>query len=316
MAFKSLEDTFIYRHLNEQGLLTKKVANILQHGQVLKQSSLDEAFMIINKNFKFPLKYRVMDEIQSGDIILMYSPDNTKVPTCLPSFLSKSPDGRIIAVVLVDIYGSMNKDNGNINIDPKKLYCLIESAYLSKLCYYYDKQISSRNVIITNGSAIYCNMFTRVLNKKYALNVDKTKMHKVLFLSSKFYMINVLGLPENDMTFNYAIKNCINGNPYSIKEVNDLVKLEDFKDLSTFILALSKQETGLGMTDLTVRNYLESFINMYDASALLALEAFPYFLYNVMSVTNGAYINNQYVLEDIVEHNGAKMYADLINMDK
>jgi hypothetical protein len=55
---------------------------------------------------------------------------------------------------------------------------------------------------------------------------------------------------------------------------------------------------------------------MYDASALLALEAFPYFLYNVMSVTNGAYINNQYVLEDIVEHNGAKMYADLINMDK
>jgi hypothetical protein len=159
-------------------------------------------------------------------------------------------------------------------------------------------------------------MFTRVLNKKYALNVDKSKMHKVLFLASKFYMINVLGLADNEMTFNYAIKNCVNGNPYTIKEVNNLVKTEDYKDLSTFILALAKQETGLGMVDLTVRNYLEAFINMYDSSALLSLEAFPYFLYNVLSVTNGAYINNQYVLEDIVDHNGAKIYADLMNLNK
>jgi hypothetical protein len=192
----------------------------------------------------------------------------------------------------------------------------MEAAYLSRLCYYYSKQISNRNVIITNGSAIYSNMFTRVLNKKYALNVDKSKMHKVLFLSSKFYMINLLGLLDNEMTFNYALRNCVNGNPYSLKEVNDSISTDDYKDLSTFIKAITKPEVHLGMNDLTVRNYLEAFIHMYDASALLALESFPYFLYNVLSVTNGAYINNQYVLEDIVDTNGAKMYADLINLNR
>jgi hypothetical protein len=55
---------------------------------------------------------------------------------------------------------------------------------------------------------------------------------------------------------------------------------------------------------------------MYDHSALLSLEYFPYFLYNVLSVTNGAYINNQYVLEDIIEKHGPKLYADVITVNR
>jgi hypothetical protein len=70
------------------------------------------------------------------------------------------------------------------------------------------------------------------------------------------------------------------------------------------------------MGDLAVRTYLENYIHMYESSALLALESFPYFLYNVISVTDGAYINNQYILEDIVDNNGTKIYADLMNLDR
>lgn len=316
MAFKTLQDTFIYRNLNQSGALGNNVGKLLQHGERLNKTNLEEAFMIINKNFKFPLKYKIMDEVENGGLILMHSPENVKIPTAMPFFLTKDAHDRVVAIIDVDIYGTMNKENKNVNIDAKKLYCMMEAAYLAKVCFAYDKQICNRNIIITNGSAIYSNMITRVLNKKYALNVDKSKMHKVLFLASKFYMVNVLGLADNEMTFNYAIKNCVNGNPYTLKEVNELLTEADYKDFSTFIQALTKPELNLGMGDLTVRGYIEQYINMYDASALLALESFPYFLYNVISVTNGAYINNQYILEDIVDTNGVKIYTDLVNLDR
>jgi hypothetical protein len=315
MAFKSLESTFIYRNLNGSNAVSNGVMRALKEGTVLKKENLEEAFLIINKNFKFPLKYRVLDEFEKGEIILIYSPDNVRIPVAMPFFLTKSGD-KVVAVVIVDTYGKMDPETKNVNIDAKKLYCMMEAASLAKTYYYHSNELSKRNVIITSGSSIYSNMFARVLNKKYALNVDKSRFHKVILLASKFYLINILGLQDNEMTFNYALKNCIGGNPYILKETNDILTADDYKDLSTFIQALTKLELNVGLGDLTVRGYLEQFINMYDAAALLSLEYFPYFMYNVISVTNGAYINNQYILEDIVEKHGPKLYQDLVTIQQ
>lgn len=316
MKFKSLEDTFIYRHLNASNGLTKNILHIMKDGKVLTQKDLEEAFLIINKNFKFPLKYKVMEEFQEGDIKLLYSPENYRVPTCLPFFLSSDLErgNKVIASVVVDIYGRMNEETGSVTIDPKKLYCMMEGALLARK-YYKDNAYLGKGSIASLGSAIYSGMFTRVLNKKYALNVDKSRMHKVIFLSSKFFLINVLGMPNNEITTNYAMKNCIGGNTFILKEVDEMVGEESYRDLSTFITALgTKKELSLKMDDLTVRGYLEKFISMYDASALLALEHFAYFMYNIISVVNGAYINNQYILEDIVEKYGPKLYVEIVNL--
>ena len=314
MAFKSLESSFIYNHLNRSNGLTDNIAALLHSGKVLTKEELDEPLMIITKNFKFPFKYKVLDAFESGEIKVIYG-DKIKLPTCLPFFLTKSKSNKIIAVVVANIYGTYDEQNKSLKIDPKKLYCIMESAYLAKLCYINSKQLSTRTLLLSGGSSIYSAMFTRVLNKKYALNVDKSKMNKVIFLSSKFYLINIMGLQDSDMVFNYAIKNCVNGNIYSLKEVNDMLTIDDYASIETFIQALSRPELGLRLKDLTVRNYLEAFINMYEASCLLSLESFYYFMYNIFSVTNGAYINNQYVLEDIVGNTGVKIYNELVSLN-
>lgn len=315
MKAKSLDETFVYKHLNSSGAISNNLAKAMG-GEVLLKSHLEEAFIIINKNFKFPLKYKVLEDIEKRNIVMMYSPQNTRVPTALPFFLTKNYKGDIVAVVLVDMYGKMSDDGKTVNIDPKKLYCMLEGAYLAKLYFNRASEMSKRNIIITNGASIYSNMFARVLNKKYALNTDKPKFQKVLFLASKFYLVNILGLADNEMTTNYAMKNIIMANPLLLKEVDGLMKTEDYKDLSTFLQALGREELGLGMSDLGVRSFLEQYINMYDASTLLALEHFAYFVYTIVAVTNGAYINNQYILEDIVDKNGPKIYADLLSVDR
>lgn len=313
MSLKSLESTFIYNHLNKSNGITQNISALIHTGKILTRKELEEPLMIISKNFKFPFKYKVLDAFDNGEIKVMYSP-KVKLPTCLPFFLTKSKSNHIVAIVVANIYGNFDEHTQSLKIDPKKLYCMMESAYLAKICYTNSKQLSTRSMILSGGSAIYSAMFTRVLNKKYALNVDKSKMNKVVFLSSKFFLINIMGMADTDTVFNYAIKNCPNGNMYSLKEVNEQLTEDDYSSIEKFIQAISRPELGLKLKDLTVRNYLEAFINMYEASSLLSLESFYYFLYNILSVTNGAYINNQYVLEDIVGNTGVKIYNDLLNM--
>jgi len=316
MAFKSIDNTFIYKHLNSSGQLTRSVAAALKEGIQIKRENIEEALIIINKNFKYPLKVRVLDAFERGDIVLLYSPHTVKVPTTMPFFLTKNASGKVIAVVMVDLHGKLNPETKTVNIDAKKLYCLMESALLALTYFHHADQISKRSAVVTNGSAIYASMFTRVLNKKYALNIDKTKMQKVIFLSGKFFLVNVLGMNEGEMTFNYASRNCVNANPLSLHEMDEMVTGEDLKDLSTFLQALTRPELNIGLSGLQVRSYLEQYIVMYDAAALLALESFPYFMYNIISVLNAAYLNNQYVLEDIVDKQGAKLYADLLDFNR
>lgn len=315
MAISSLQTTFIYNHLNKSNGLTVNIANLFKEGKVITRKQLEEPLMIITKNFKFPLKFKVLDAIDNGTIEMRYNVKG-KLPTALPFILVSDAEKGAISVVSIDIYGSYDEETDSVRIDPKKLYCMLEAAYLARVIHLNQNQLVHRSVILSGGSEIYSAMFTKVLNKKYSLNIDKSKMHKVLFLASKFYLINILGLADSDMVFNYAIKNCPNGNIYSLEEVNELVDASAFTNLETFINVLKSPALNLGFKDLTVRGYLEAYINMYDASNLLSLECFPYFIYNIISVTNGGYINNQYVLESIVGNTGGKIYNDLLIMDK
>lgn len=313
MSIKNLESTYIYSHLNRTNNISNNIMELLTKGFTVTKEQLAEPLLIIEKNFKFPLKHEVLNDFKNGKIVLKYS-YTAQLPTYLPFFLTKI-QGQVVAVVVASIYGSYDKDNDSIRIDPKKLYCIMESAYLAKLIYFNSDKLSTRSSIYAPGSDIYSAMFTRVLNKKYALNVDKTKMHKVIMLSSKFFMINVMGAEDNDIVFNYAIKNCQNGNLYTLKEANSLFNPDGYKSFDAFINELGTNKSlGLNFRDLSVRGYLESFINMYDSSALLSIECFPYFMHAVMSVVNGAYLNNQYVLEDIVGNSGAKIYTELTKL--
>lgn len=315
MALQSLNSTFIYRHLNRSNAVTTAIAALMDKGEILSTKNMEEAFMIIMKNFKFPLKFKVMEAVNSGKIQMRYSKTIAKLPTCLPFFLYKNGND-ICAVVGIDIYGTYDDETSNVRIDAKKLYCMLEGAYLAIVAFEHQNQLVGKTITLSSGSEIYSSMFTKVLNKKYSLNIDKTKLHKVIYLSSKFYMINILGLKDSDMISNYAFKNCANGNQFSIAEADDIFPQEGYTNLETFINGLKTIELNLGMKDLTVRGYLESYINMYDSSNLLSLECFPYFMYNILSVIDGGYINNQYVLEGIVGDNGAKMYQNIVDLDK
>ena len=87
----------------------------------------------------------------------------------------------------------------------------------------------------------------------------------------------------------------------------------DFDNIAVLINKIKTiPEFNKRLGDVTVSNFLESYINMYNASMLLGLEVFDYFLYNIISVNDSTYINNYPVLKNIVGQDGRKIYSDMV----
>lgn len=311
---KSLASTYSFGIFNRNDAIGSAIMKIMKEGKRLKKSDLAQAFLTIEKNFKYPTKHQVLKEVENGTIQLYYAPPNVKLPTAMPFFLTKNAHGQIIALVSVDIYGSMDKDTGYVTIDPKKLYAMMESALFA--IYYYTRhtEMMRKSAVIGDGSSIYAHMFARVLNKKYALNVDKTRYNNVIFLASKFFLVNILERPDDETTVNYAIRNCVNANPMILRELNDSIPEDAMTSITKFIQFLADPNGPIRLPDLTVRGYVEQYIVMYDASALLSLEYLPYFIYTILAVNTKSFINNQNILEDIVERSGPRLYVDLTRM--
>lgn len=300
MAVKSLTDSYIFNSMNRNDTVNKAILGAINDGETIDlEKDLPDALLMISRNFKYAMKLRVMELYKSGKLILKMSPPHIKVPTSIPFVLFKEPSGNIRAIIFADLYTSKLKD-GTYKTDAKKLYTMMEAAAVG-LGYFANYRALSKNAsIMSSGADIFSSMILRVLNKKFAL-IDKTKINSVLFISSKFYLISILGLDNSEQIDNYACKNIKNVNPVTINNINTCFKTEDYANLASFIQALANNELNkLGLQELTIRGFLEAFINTYDSAAALSLELFPYFCYNVFSVLNSAYINNQYVLEDMI----------------
>jgi hypothetical protein len=56
------------------------------------------------------------------------------------------------------------------------------------------------------------------------------------------------------------------------------------------------------------------FVTLYNAPMTLALEVFPYLIYNILSVLQTTYVNNYHMLKNIVGDDGTKLYGYLVSI--
>lgn len=309
---KQVQHTYLFKQLNGNDRIINNIKEIKSKGIIIKKENLQTQFLQIEKLIKNPTKQRVLDMVESRDIIMIYSPDGVKMPTAMPWFISSNSAGKVYALVCVDMFGRRDPDSGDVNIDYRKLYALLSMAYMGLKIYHNEKVVASRPSVLSNGSDIYSKMILKCLNKKYSLNLDKDKENKIRFLASKFYMINLLGIEDSDTVTNYAKKNCKNPNNYMLDILDNDFGPENYTDFGTFMQGLINHPSLVGiLPNLTVRQFLEQFILMYDSSTVFSLESFYYFIGNLTSVTLGAFMNNQYILEDIMDKSGPKIFNDL-----
>jgi hypothetical protein len=308
---KPVRDTYIFTQMNKGGYIDNILKVFMNPNSAIDVTPkmLEEQLIRINKTFKYPAKLAVLEAFKNGQMkLMMLNPTvrDVKLPVSIPFLFNKE---RTSAIVFIDNYARFNKKlPDTIDMDYKKLYCLMESAYLA-----LEGYNPANTRLINVGTAIFAQMFTRILNKRFSLNTDKAAMNKVLFLASKYFLINILGMTDADKIFNYALKTCNSATAILMRDVDQAFNFGTFENISTFISGLASEsyKFASGFSQLTVRDYMLEYARTYGQETLLSLESLDYFMYVISSVTMGAYLNNQVVLDDIVGDDGKKMYLEM-----
>ena len=308
-GYKPITSTFLFKNLG-RSVLTGKINEAASKGKRYSEQDLLEQFVYIRNYEKSLLKQRVMTEFKEGRIEVIYA-DNVQVSKLMPFVLIPSQMGHK-AVVFLNPFCNMRSD-GLLNIRGNLLYTLLESAYLAKNFADNYNAIKNDTLVRQQGALMYANIFIKPINKMFNTNLDSIREGKILFLASKFYLKNVLGIDNDEYIFNVGSKIANRVSPYTLKETDSLVDEEAYQDLGTFIQALGDERLQLGFEGkLQIRNYLFTYISMYGESAPFALESMIYFIFMVNTVRRGAEkVFNQIQLEPIIEKSGEKMLRNL-----
>lgn len=319
---KSIRDTYLYSQLNVSGAFDANIKTLLSKGIVPTEKQLEPIITTIATYYKYPLKTSVVEAYTEKTVRPMMYPAgitaNHKIPTCLPFVLvpgktSAAPD----AIAIIDNYAVFEKGDETITTDKQKFYALMEGAYIARGLQITFGTVRQNTNMLVEATSIWAHMFTRVLNKQYALNVNRSSYQKVLYLAAKFFILNLLQYPQTSSSVDgYAIKAAKMENVSDItlkrlKDGFDRMKDNPWTNIATFITALAQNGYLIsnGLTELTVRDYTKNFIAMYSNAALFGLEHLAYFLFNIFSTVNGAFLNNQYSFGDVVGHSGEKVYG-------
>lgn len=294
----SLSDSYIFNELNRSSHASTTIANAIRTGVVLDASFIEEQLLQCKRSRISPLMEDVLKAYENNEIVLSYN-KNVRVSTSLP-FTVISNGKNTFAYIFISDFASLNKDKTALTIEMKKLYVLMEAAYVGKKFYTRSDIFARSNMLMKLMANIYAEMSMRIFNKEFTLSLNKDLYDKVNYCVARFELERMADLSNSSLIDSYAASVC---NSPSRMTMNMIEKdytsasITNLNELISFISSLAPS-----MSKLNTRYYLERWITTYGTGATMGIDAFPYLYYIVINGLLGAFLINTTRISDIVKN--------------
>lgn len=318
--YATLNDSYQWNQINHNGAMNAKIKTIMDNGTIVTMDKIPSAMLQFKNRIKSPISSNIINRIERGDIVMIYAP-GIKIPVYLPYIITKI-GGDIKGIVFINNLdpSTDNREGGandEIFLNARKLKVALESCFISLCLREMGNSPKTRSTtIIKSGSRIYSSLMTECINRKHSIKLDQNLFNSLTYIFSRYFIGTMVGCRdtiEPEVMRNYCLYNCNNADVVAMNRIMEQLDESDFDDIASLISKIKViPEFNKRLGDITVANMIESFVNMYNASMLLSLEVFDYFMYNVISVIDSTYINNYPVMKNIVGNDGRKLYADLV----
>jgi hypothetical protein len=216
----------------------------------------------------------------------------------------------VTAVVNLALYGNRNKD-GEVTIDNRRLYTLLESAYIYKEIYQKPNYALSNMMILSLSTQIYVKLMNKVLDKMFGINLIVLKADQINYLLAKFFLLYVMEKTDGDVVSTIAYSCAFNDSPKTTVE-SILTDFDEraFASLPDFFKELSEQFDLLH--NLTIRKFLDNYMIMYGEYAVFAIECY-YSLLQVVFAGGviGARFGKDYMIEKVVGKEAIKLHNEI-----
>lgn len=305
----SIEDSFIYQTLNSSSGVIQTLVKYIKTAAPMDKEYWEEQYNLINKGLISPLSKKVLEAYNKGEIEILYSKE-TKVGASIPFIIRKKSDGNIVASIFISSFSSIDKED-NLTIPVRQLYTLLESAYIALQMQTNPLKIQRNVTLMKIFANIYVSMIMRILDREYSLILNKVLYEKVQYCVTRFFIERVWGYPNAGLVEAYSSNELREISEFDldmIKTGYDNFDITSLDKLIEYIKTLSPR-----MKELTVKYFIEKYVNAYHGGALISLDYLPYVFYVVISVLLGSFLVSQNALNDIVKTTKGinKMYNEL-----
>lgn len=306
----TMEDSLVYKTFNQANGVVDKIVKYLSSGVPLDKSYIEDQYAIIRRGAGIsPLSQKVLEAFNNGDIEIIWN-NTEKVGVAMPFIVRRKSDGKVVSTIFINAFATI-KDDSILVIPAKQLYGLMEGAYIAlKLQTDPVKVMKNAELMMTTAS-VYTEMMARILNKEYALTLDKVLYDKVCYCIKRFYLECVWEYPNTGLVSNYASSDLKYIQQFDLDALDatySKMEIKTIAKLLEFVKSLSPR-----MSDLNLRYYIERFIKTYHGSSILSIDYLPYVFFVITNVVMSTFLVSQTALNDIIKNtkNINRFYSEL-----
>jgi len=308
---KTFAETYIFNTFNK----TYKVADLLKKMslaslKVGKELLLDP-ITNIEKTFNIPTKKAIIADYKNDLIVPIILPEDTTMPTSIPVFIIKQ-DNEFVAYVNISSYTRITKDNikqtNSLQIDDKKLFAMLQFAWIYRKYYSKYEKINTNNDLIKISANMYAKLLYKPLDKDYSVGSSYGEIDRTQALLAYFFCNNIMGCTKysKDLAANIPVIVDTTG----AKALLQTVTIQPEENFDEFIMKHIRTNIK-GCSKISTRDFLHSYARMYGGTALPSLEYFPYFAYLVSSASIGSFIFKDMLINGIIKTDGEKFLTVL-----
>lgn len=306
----TMEDSLVYKTFNQANGVVDKIVKYLSSGVPLDKSYIEDQYAIIRRGAGIsPLSQKVLEAFNNGDIEIIWN-NTEKVGVAMPFIVRRKSNGKVVSTIFINAFATI-KDDSILVIPAKQLYGLMEGAYIAlKLQTDPVKVMKNAELMMTTAS-VYTEMMARILNKEYALTLDKVLYDKVCYCIKRFYLECVWEYPNTCLVSNYASSDLKYIQQFDLDALDatySKMEIKTIANLLEFVKSLSPR-----MSDLNLRYYIERFIKTYHGSSILSIDYLPYVFFVITNVVMSTFLVSQTALNDIIKNtkNINRFYSEL-----
>lgn len=289
---KNYSSTYLYNKSNQY---EKNIFDFVMHGEEINKQ--DPTFEDIRYDIKKrQISNSLVKVLDSKNVILLSR--SMPMPRAFKVFCCKDPkmnDGKY--KVFIDVSDIIKKVEGGYkcnNIDILIAY-LVDA--MNTMIYYMDpKRLIMRNEIINEGAYCFATLFTHVIDYLYKISTTPAVRAKCLYLSSMYYMVNILKKEPTD-SIKTSCRNIAGIQPREADVIDLKLDKTSFINIKYFIETLSD---SLRIGKLTIDTFLEKWLYLFGTGTQFALEMYPSFSAMITNAYVGCYLNNQKTIEKIL----------------
>lgn len=291
---KQYSDTYIFKQYAEY---EKKLYTFVMGAERINASG-DEFEDVLYDIKQRRISNKLAKLATSKNVVLAIN--NEPLPRAFKTFVFKDTKDNNKPKVFIDCTDLVKFVNGSYvcrNSDHLVSYLIAgvtEFVYILK-----EHALTGKAEIVKDGGDCFVRMFSYIIDYLYKTSSVQSLRKKIEYMASMYYQISLVGrdIDSSGTNIKSVAAKMADISIQDAAHVDAYIKPEDFKDLSTFLNAMSKI---LNLKQLSVGPFINTWADKFDTGTLFAPEYLPAFCTLLTNVYVGGYTNpKQQIIEKL-----------------